>query len=186
MSTRLLCSLAVAAVVLGAMLACGGESQPPFQTHTNSLKGFAITYPTTWKESTFGHGADVEIMPAEEDDPNVFRDNVLVHVETLPKPMALEDYFSLKIDKGVKVMPEYKEIEKGPATLGATEARRLVYSYRHGNTLVTSIAYFTTSGQRGFMVLGSAVSENFQKFKPQLESIIATFKIEIPDTAAQP
>jgi len=178
MLTRLTTSLLATLAMLVVLSAGGcGPSQPQAQTHANPEKGFTITYPGTWHESTYGHGADVEIMPIDEDDPNVFRDNVLVRVESLRDPLTAEEYAGIKIAKGATIMPDYKEIEKGAGTLGGIEARRLVYSYTHGETPVTSIAYFAVSGRHGYMVLGSAVSNRFEEFKPTLEGIIATFRL---------
>ncbi|MBM4018601.1 MAG: DUF1795 domain-containing protein [Planctomycetes bacterium] len=171
---------ALVAALAAAMAAAGCDSKPAApttETFTSQAQGFSLTFPADWRKSTPGYGMDLEIIPPDQKDPNVFRDDIFVRVEGLADPMPLEDYFDVKVAKGVKNMPDYKEIEKGPARLGGTDARRLVYSYVNDDTPVTSITYFVVSGLRGYIVAANVVTDRFRDRRIQFEEIVQTFRL---------
>ena len=174
-------AIVAASAVLAGLAAGGcasGPETPKTETYVSQAEGFSLTFPSDWKKSMAGFfGMNLEIIPPDQTDPNVFRDDIFVRVEPLVDPMPLDDYFAVKVAKGVKNMPEYKELERGPARLGGVEARRLVYSYANGDRLVTSITYFLVSGTRGYMVAANAVSNRFPERRPQFEEIVQTFQL---------
>jgi hypothetical protein len=172
--------LAVATLMLGGLAAGGcGEPAPTAYTYTSEQEGFSLTFPSDWTKSTGGYGMNLEIQPPGQDDPNVFRDDIFVRVETLPATMPVEDYCAVKIAKGVKKMPDYKEINKSATKLCGQDAWRLTYSYRNPNfdTPVTSVTYFLTSGMRGYVIAANAGSDKFAERKAKFEEILWTFKL---------
>ena len=171
---------AAAAIVLGGLAGggCTGEPAPTTITYSSPEEGFSLAYPSDWKKSA-GYGMNLEIQPPGQDDPNVFRDDIFVRVEGMPAPMPVEDYFAAKVAKGVKNMPDYKEITKAATKLCGQDAWRLTYSYTNPNydSKVTSIAYFLTSGKRGYMIAANADPERFDERKAKFEEILWTFKL---------
>jgi hypothetical protein len=180
MQKNILAAATVAALILGGLAAGGcGEAAPKTYTYTSAQEGFSLTFPSDWRKSTSGYGMNLEIMPPGQKDSNVFRDDIFVRVENMAEAMPVEDYFSVKIAKGAKNMPDYKEIAKGAVNVSGHDGRYLIYSYTNGNydVQVTSIAYFLTSGTRGYMVAANAVSERFPDRKTAFEEILKTFKL---------
>jgi hypothetical protein len=169
--------LLVAAVFLGLGGCASAPEKPKSETYASEVEGFSIAFPSDWRKTVGAPGMNLEIMPPDQTDPNVFRDDLLVRVEPLADPLALDDYFAIKVALGAKLIQDYKEIEKGPAVLGGRPAMRLVYSYVNGDTPVTSMAYFLASGRRGYMVAASAVSNRFAERKPAFEAIVNTFQL---------
>ena len=173
--------LAVAALMLGGLAGggCTGEPAPTTSIYSNPQEGFSLAFPSDWKKSTSGYGMNLEIQPPGQTDPNVFHDDIFVRVENMPETMAGEDYFAVKVAKGVKNMPDYKEISKGQTKLCGQDAWRLTYSYTNPNynSQVTSITYFLTSGTRGYMIAANAGSERFAARKAPFEEILWTFKL---------
>ena len=175
-------SLAVllAALVASVFGGCSTPAAPPDQQYIDQEKGFEITYPGNWKRWTGGIGQDLEIMPSDQTNPNVFRDNLLVHVETLTEGMTLDGFFASKVAaaEGADPEVEYQEIERLPVVLGGEDARRLVYSMSRDEAQVTSVVFFLVRGNRGYTILCSAASERFDKRRPEFEKIVGTFKLE--------
>jgi hypothetical protein len=177
-------ALALAAACLCAAGCDSKPAAPKPETFASSECGFSLTFPDDWAKWMGIPGSNLLLYAPDQTDPNAFRDNVLVRVEYLEGGLTLDEFFNLKVSKGAAVMPDYKELQRGNATIGGQPARRLVYSYSHGDTPVTSIAYFLLSGQRGYMVLCSASVDRFPQRKAQFEEIAGTFKL-IP-VAAEP
>jgi len=173
-------SALLAALVASVLGGCSPPATPPNQQYIDKEKGFEITYPGDWKRWTGGIGQDLEIIPSDQTNPNVFRDNLLVHVETVPAGTTLEGFFASKVAATQRADPEveYQEIERLPVVLGSEDAQRLVYSMRHDGTQVTSAAFFLVRGGRGYTILCTAASEQFDKRRPEFEKIVGTFKLE--------
>jgi hypothetical protein len=177
----------VAAAVLAALVAAGcGSEKPKTETYVSQDRGFSVTFPCDWQKSTTGYGMDLEVVPPNQADSGGFRDALFVRVEGIGKTMSLDEFFVAKVAKMAAVVPDFKEIEKGPTNLNGQDARRLVWSYAHGNTPVQSMAYFLVSGQRGYTIAGSARVDRFAQREPAFEEVMATFKVEGAPAAAAP
>ncbi|MCX5685705.1 MAG: PsbP-related protein, partial [Planctomycetota bacterium] len=181
MHKNILAAAATAALLLGGLAAggCGGgEAAPKAETYTSDTEGFSLTFPSDWKKSA-GYGMNLEIIAPGQEDSSGFRDDIFVRVEGMPEAMPIEDYFSVKVAKGVRNMPDYKEIAKGNIAVGGKDARYLIYSYTNlnYNSQITSIAYFLTSGMRGYIIASNAVSDRFPDRKAAFEEIMKTFKL---------
>jgi hypothetical protein len=173
-------TLAVAALVLGGLAAGGCESPAPkSETYTSDVEGFALTFPSDWTKSTSGRGMNLEILPPDQTDAGVFRDDIIVRVEGLAEVMPLEDFAAVKIAKVAKNVPGYKEITKDAVKVGGQDVRRLIFSYTNPNydASVTSLTYFLVSGNRGYTVTANAATERFPARKAQFEEILGTFKL---------
>jgi hypothetical protein len=182
-------SLGAAAVLAAIFLAGCGPEAPKSETYASQALGFSVTFPAEWAKTTGGLGMDLALRPPDQADEETFRDVLFVHVERLADAMPLDDFFAVKAARGAKAMPDYKEIEKGAVKLNGQDARRLVWSYTHEETPVQTMAYFLVSGNRGYMIAGSARAERFSQRKAAFEGIMATLKVEgaaAPAPAAAP
>jgi hypothetical protein len=171
------------ALVLALVVGCtSAPAPPPSHNYIDKEKGFSLTFSGEWRQWTGGIGSDLEIMPVDQTNPNVFRDTLLVHMEGLAEPMTLDQFFAVKAGAGARAVPEiqYKEIEKVGTTLGSQDARRLIYSMDRDGTPVTSMAWFLVKDGRGYTLLASAASERFEAMRPKFEAVAATFKFEGP------
>jgi len=170
---------AAAALVLGALGCESKPEAPQAWTHTDERQGFSVTVPPGWRSWGGSLSGDFVVMPADQTDPNVYRDNFLVHLEQLPPDMTLESFFGVKAAAGGRAPPEvaYKEIERGPAMVGGVEARRLVYSANIGETPVMSMACFLVAGGRGYSLIGAAATERFPAHKADFDGMISSFKL---------
>jgi hypothetical protein len=168
-----------AAAVLAALVLAGcGPETPKSETYASKELGFSVTFPSDWEKSAGGYGMDLALRPPDQADVNVFRDTLFVRAEGLADAMPLEGFFAAKAAGGAKVMPDYKQIEKGAVKLNGQDARRLVWSYTHSGTPVQTMAYFLVSGRRGYMIAASARVDRFAQRKAAFEEIMATFKVE--------
>ena len=173
-------AILLAALVASVFGGCTPPVAPPDQQYIDKEKGFEIAYPGDWKRWSGGLGQDLEIMPSDQTNPNVFRDHVLVHVETLAEGMTMDGFFASKVAAAERADPEveYRESEKGPVVLGGEDARRLVYTMRRDAAQVTSAVFFLIRGTRGYTIMCSAASERFDQRRPEFEKIVSTFKLQ--------
>ena len=173
---------ATAMTALLAVLSAGGcqpEPPPPPQpkTYTSTENGFSMTFPGDWRSWEGGYGTVLEVMPPGQVDPNVFRDIVLVSIETLPDPLTPEEYMAIKAAKGAQVMADYAELERSPVTLNGRPAGRLVYSSTINAEPVTSIAYFLVKGNRGYTLVAGAALQRFPLRKADFEKVASSFTL---------
>jgi hypothetical protein len=174
--------IGLAVLLAGAVLA-GCEAQPAgpqTETYSSTQQGFSISYPGQWQKATTNFGQDPMFIPPDQTDPNVFRDNLTVHVEELPEGTTLEGLFAVKAAAGSNARPEveYKEISRGTASLGGVPARTLMYSFkRDEQQTLTALAYFLVSGNRGYSILATAALARFPQHKPAFEEMAASFRL---------
>ena len=166
----------LAALALGG---CRAEPSPPPQplTYTSAENGFSLTFPGDWRSWEGGYGTALEIMPPGQTDPNIFRDIVLVSIETLPDPLTPEEYLGIKAAKGARAMADYAELERSTVALNGRPAGRLVYSCTVNGESVHSIAYFLVKRNRGYTLLASAALQRLPLRKAEFETIASSFTL---------
>jgi hypothetical protein len=171
-------ALALTLTFLAASLAGCSGSAPV--SYVDKESGYSMAYPGDWRKLSGSAGMDLKLVPADQTNPNVPRDTVLVHVETVDQPLSLETYFEAKAKAAEAAAPqvEFKETEKSFVTLNGQEARRLVYSMLGSQGRITSMVWFLVKGNRGYMILASAPTDRFDAVKPKFEEIAGHFKLE--------
>ena len=175
--------LALAAVVLAglAVAGCqGGPESPKAQTFTSQAEGYSITYPGDWRQFKGGPTSDFSAIPLDQTDLSGVFDNLLVHTEMLKDPLTLDEYFGIKTAVMAKVPEEleFKELERGQATIGGMPAKKIVYTLKMDDTPVTSVAYFVVSGSRGYTVLATIATARFAARKAALDEMVNSLKLE--------
>jgi hypothetical protein len=175
----------VAALLAVGLSAAGCSSAPPAPTaqkFADKENQFSLTIPADWRQRPSNPGADLELIPAEEAKPGTLRESMRVHVEPISGLMTLNEFFAVKLAEAAKADPEveYKEIEKGVTQAGPSEARKLIYSMKHGDMPATTVAWFLVKGGRGYTLLGTATPERFAAVRPKFEEIAASFVPEAP------
>jgi hypothetical protein len=174
---------AVAAALLAAALAgCSGPAAPAGQTFVDKDQGYTISCSGEWRQYTGGFGNDLELMPVNQTDPNVFRDTLMVHVEMLAQPMTLDELFLSKEAAAAKALPEYeyKELDRNSILLGNLEGRRMIYTMIRDDVHVTSVAWFFLKGNRAYTILATAANSRYSALKPKFDDVVNTFKLETP------
>ena len=119
-------------------------------------------------------------MLTEQADTVVFRDSVLVHSETMAKPMTLEVFFDTKAGAMSRARPELGLTvqEKGPVTLGGQEARRMIYETTGSQPPKTSVVWFLVKGNRGYTILATADTSHFDTMRPKFEAVAEAFRLQ--------
>jgi hypothetical protein len=173
---------AAVALLAAAVAGCSGPAAPAGQTFVDKDQGYAISCNAQWRKYNGGFGNDLELMPVDQTDPNVFRDTLLVHVEMLAQPMTLDELFLSKEAAAAKALPEYeyKELDRSSILLGNLEGRRMIYTMIRDDVHVTSMAWFFLKGNRAYTILATAANSRYPTLKPKFEDVVNTFKLETP------
>ncbi len=143
----------------------------------NKEERFSISFPIDW-EKLEGFMGNVVIGRSPLEGPtDRFRENVSVAVDNLSPGVTLEQNFQAGITQ-LTTLTDYKEYERGQATIDNTEARWLVYSNRKGQVTVKVLVYSLVKGNRGYAISCNAAPEAFNRYRGQFEEIAKSFQFE--------
>jgi hypothetical protein len=171
---------AMATVLAGLVLAAGcSSSGPQPQTFNKPDLGYTISCSAEWDQYEGARASDLQLIPLEQTNTPGFRDSVLVHAETLAKPMTLDEFFTVKSESMSKARPELglTVSEKGPVTVGGQESRRMIYTMPGAKTPQSAVVWFFVKGDRGYTILATAATERFETMRPKFEVVAQTFRL---------
>ena len=180
MNARIWKLVAVAACAAGLVVAAG-SMQSAFSegggAYVSKEKKFSITFPNDWeiKENFMGTTV-LALRPAAAND--VFRENINVVVEDVPKTMTVDQYFDASLASLKKLLTDFAEIAKGDSTINGQKLKWLTYRHRMGQLKPEVLVYCAVKDGRGYAVTCSTVEGGLDKWRKRFEEIVGTFKLE--------
>jgi hypothetical protein len=168
---RLVAAAAFAAALIASQTAFSQDG-----TFVSKEKKFSVTFPKDWEiKENFMGTTILALRPAAAND--VFRENVNVVTEDIPKTMTVEEYFSASLDGLKKLLTDFAEIEKGESTINGRKLKWLTYRHRMGQLKLEVLVYCAVKDGRGYAITCSTVEGGLEKWRKPFEQIVGTFKV---------
>ncbi len=138
---------------------------------------YTISYPADWELKTKFNGTDSMAMSQPEDAADTFRENINVVIEPV-QVQSRKAYFDANMKTMEKVMHGFKIISTNTITLASgIQATHLIYLHEINGVNAKNRAVFIYEKGKGYVITATAKSTTFEKFNPQFEEIIQSFKI---------
>jgi serine/threonine-protein kinase len=165
--------LVVSFVFLGA-LQCQAQEQKVYES---PYFGFSISYPADWRTTELG-GIIVFLSPLESADDN-FSENVNVVVEDLSSApgITLKEYADISASNLEAMLAGLKIVDRSSTVIDGKEAAVITYTRPERDLKLKQRVYIIISNNKGYNLTYSAKEDSFDKFLPQAEVIIKSFKV---------
>jgi hypothetical protein len=167
-------------VLLAAILSLSFTALAEDQTkkYTDPQAGFSVNFPTTWNTLPNYMGTHVlSLSPLEnKDDP--YRENISIVVENLPKHILAQNYYLMYSDIMSRTLKQFKIVSTTNVTLNNEPAVQLVATYEGADNSLTTEEYFLTKGSKGYVITATALTTDYEQFRPLLEKILISLKID--------
>jgi len=122
-------------------------------------------------------GGDICGVSPREESGDVFRENVSVVLESIPKSMSEKEY----IEANLRALNRAFELPSGAqfakTTVGSTDAYHLRYSFQLGRHELDNDVYIVVDEGTAYTLTCSHAKGKRAAFKAQMDSIIASFKL---------
>ncbi|MFA4891194.1 MAG: PsbP-related protein [Candidatus Gracilibacteria bacterium] len=139
---------------------------------------FSIEVPDSWSTSEGLMGTTVAIMSPLEGAEDIFSDNVTITTEELPMIMSLDDYFKVGVAAAGAMLDNYKASETTKVTINDKEALWFTYAYTMGEQDLESIAYIVIDGTVAYLIGGSSLAADYDKYQETFKKICESFRLE--------
>ena len=137
---------------------------------------FSINYPAEWQMQELG--PIVAFKSPREDARDDFQENVIVAVEnTGAPPMDMEQYREFFLKEARKNLPDFKLIKQTDTDFAGRKACLTIYSARAYNTVMKGRVIRFIDGNLAYNLTYSASEDSFDKYLPQAEAIIGSFRL---------
>lgn len=147
-------------------------------------KGYTITLSEDWvigPDSMCTYGIDLVALAPLDHTRSGYRENFLVAVEPTQVPISRDAYFDAQYEKLKKFMPNFElESMREIELESEVQAVQIVYLHRtHGHYLKNRQVLMYERGI-GYVLIATANQTTFEKFTPQFEQMIQSFRLDEP------
>ena len=151
-----------------------------FKNYHNERTGFSIKYPVDWAQEETGIGNSVIFLSAQENELDIFRENVSVVVQDLSgNPMALKEYSELAIHQMEVVFKENLIIlVSEPAFFGKRKGYKFEFLGKGPDAELHYLIYWTIRGMTAYQVTYTAISSKYDRYLSKVKKMIRSFHIE--------
>ena len=176
----------------GRCPACGGkkflEEQPtetvsiPKVTDSqvfNSEDGkYKVNFPKGWEIRKGFMGMDVIALSEVDGPDDTYRENANIIFADLDEQMSEEEYYKQNVDLLSKLLTDYNLEDEGNKNIDGKNAKWIKYRHRMGNVEATVLQYLFLDGKRAFVITFSGKPDDFDKFQPQFDQVVESFKFQ--------
>lgn len=155
-------------------------AQDQTKKYLDDQAGFAIEFPISWTTQPNYLGTHVLSLSPLEDKEDLYRENISVVAETLPKPIIAQNYYLMYSDIMSRTLRQFKVVSTANITLNNTPAVKLVATYEGAGNPLTTEEYFVTKGNKGFVITTTALTAVYEQYRPEFEKMIGSLKIDSP------
>ena len=165
--------LVVSFLVLGSVL-CQAQEQNVYES---PYFGFSISYPADWRTTELG-GIIVFLSPLESAEDN-FSENINVVVEDLSSApgISLKEYADISASNLEAMLTGLKIVDRSSTVVDGKETAVITYTRPERDLKLKQRVYILISNNKGYNLTYSAKEDSFDKFLPQAETIIKSFRI---------
>jgi hypothetical protein len=163
-------ALLIAAVVAAAML--GGCEDPPPPTDA-----FEAQAPEGWTTQR-PHGHDIAYLSPSEGDDDTYQESILISVVPIP-PEKVDDPSFLEpppVEQMARGKQDFELLASGSGTIDSRPAQWVKTRYVTEGQPTQTVQWVATWGTTGYFITLSATPESFDRYEPQLQSLLESFR----------
>ena len=171
---------ALAQIVAGRLAALPIPPRPSGR-YRSGEHGFSIEFPNGWERLDNQVGVVVSAVSPTTTDTGSFRSNCGVAVEPVPPGVTLDEYTDAALTSLQQATTAFQPEERTTGQLGNQTASVLVSSFivpQLEGTRLKVVQYVALSGVRAYVLTCTAATDRFAAFRPEFESIAASFVFE--------
>ncbi len=174
-------------VLILAMVGCAQRPAPPpkpvvpeFQTFQSPDRDFEITYATAdWE---VGRDTSVALSLKHKAEPATLQ----LIASDLGRPVEksqLRMFSGITIASVKESFVNFKEVGKGDIALSGLPAHQYTFTCTEADTAMKMRMIFFGSGTRAYALIIGAEAERYDRIAPDVEKMLATFKVASPEPA---
>ena len=151
-----------------------------FSTYADKDSGYSIKYPSDWALEQQAGGTSVIFLSSQENDLDIFRENVSVVVQDISAhPMDLQKYSELAVSQMELVFKENLVIlESAPARFAQRQGYKFEFLGKGPETELHYLIYWTISGVTAYQVTYTALSSQFDRYLFKVKRMFSSFRIQ--------
>ncbi len=140
-------------------------------------ESFSASRPKSWEVEE--HGAFVYFKSPLGADLNDLQENVVVYVTSLGDPgQDLIHFFQDSVEALMETTPEFTIASHREDKFGDVPAYRIVYTEGEGGSQTKYLQVFAVKGGNSYIVTYTAPAETFDKYLPDAEAVISSYRIK--------
>ena len=167
-------------LVAGCTQAPSGEPKTPVpagELTSYDNPSYALSHPSGWEVEE--NGDFVYFKSPLDSDENNLQENVVIYKAPIGDPgQDLIHFFQDSVDILMETTPEFGIWEHREDKFGNVPAYRIVYTEGKEGAQSKYLQVFAIKGGNTYIVTYTAPAETFDKYLPEAESIISSYRIK--------
>jgi hypothetical protein len=170
--------------VLALVLGLAGATWAAVTMKTyRHIQGFSIQYPAGWeiREDLDFQGLKIPLILLEpqKGDKDLFRENVNVISEKLPRPYGVDEYEQASLENMKTGLKDFKAVNSGDVKIAGSSAKYLVYTHKTGagEGLTKVIVFFYTRKTMAYTITCSSTEKDFKAHLDLFMAMGKSFKL---------
>jgi hypothetical protein len=150
-----------------------------WQKYSNREYRFSLLLPRAWEKKAGQKNTLIIAKAPKEDAAHGFQANLNVTVTDLPKEIPLETYFEMNKQETFRILPgvEYN-VSEGTLFNGRLRGKWLSFNSEGGVSVLRIISAVWVKGTRIYIITGSCLSEEYEKYDPIFKKILRSLRIK--------
>ena len=137
----------------------------------------ALDRPVNWEVEE--NGAFTYFKSPLDEDSNDLQENVVIDVAPVGEPgQNLIDFFQDSVEILMATTPEFALVSHREDKFGGVPAYRIVYTEGEESAQTKYLQVFAVKGNNTHIVTYTAPAETFDKYLPEAEAIISSYRIK--------
>lgn len=140
-------------------------------------KGYSIQLPDQWQVQKDFMGLDVFAAAPANNPENRSEANISVIAFPIEAGMGLEEFFKMNLASLTNALTDFKIIETGNVAFHGFDGMRTIYTHKSQDNLKLRVVQdFTVHDHMGYIITGSCIANEFDKYTPIFEKSAKTLK----------
>jgi hypothetical protein len=140
-------------------------------------KGYIFQFPEHWQVQRSFMGLDAFAAAPANKTESRSEANISVQAYPLQEGMTLNEFYLANITPLPAGLNNFKIIETGKAAFNGFEGKMAIYNHTAQNGLKFRVRqYFIVNGQMGYIITGSCIANEFDKYMPIFEQSAKTLR----------
>lgn len=150
------------------------------QHHVDSTNHFSLSFPENWTiTNDFQGNTLMGLGPLNNDTSSQMKrqGGFGLNISKLKKDISTSDYYRSNISALKRDYPDFRIIEETTIILNGIQTKYIAHQCTEENMLITSIQFYFTSEKLGYVLNGSVVGEDIEKYRELYVEIARTFRL---------